>query len=143
MIVPDVNLLVYAYNEAAPHHLAAREWWEGVMSEGVRVGLPWVVAMGFVRLVTYPRVTPRPLPPRGALSLVGQWIERSHVAIINPGPRHLDILGALFDAVGVAGRLTTDVHLAALAIEYAAELCSNDSDFARMPGLSWSNPLAR
>lgn len=141
MIVPDVNLLVFAYNEAAPRHVAARTWWSQVMNQRLAVGLPWVVAMGFIRLVTYTRVTPRPLPANAALGLVRGWLARSHVEVINPGPRHLDILDELFAAVGVAGRLTTDIHLAALAIEYNAELFSNDTDFARMPGLRWRDPL--
>jgi len=142
LILPDVNLLIFAHNEDAPHHAAARAWWEGVMTDRLPVGLPWAVAMGFVRLVTFPRVTPRPLAPRAAVGLVRSWLDRSHVGVLTPGSRHLDILETLFDAAGVAGRLTTDVHLAALAIEHNAELCSNDADFARMPGLRWSNPLS-
>ena len=105
------------------------------------MGLPWAVALGFVRLVTHPRVMAAPLAPSTALAIVEGWLARPAVAIIEPGPRHLTILGRLFEATGVAASLTTDTHLAALAIEHQAELCSNDLDFARFPGLRWRNPL--
>lgn len=141
MIIPDVNLLLYAYNSAAPTHEAARDWWADCCNSRREVGLPWAVAMGFIRLTTVPRVTPRPLAPAVATDIVRDWLDRSHIEILTPGPRHLDILAELFAALGVAGRLTTDAHLAALAIEYNAELHSVDVDFARMPGLRWQNPL--
>lgn len=141
MIVVDVNLLVYAYNEAAPFHQAAREWWEGRLTRGDVVGLPWATALGFLRLVTHPRVLKDPLTPLGALSRVERWLERPGVRIVDPGPRHVAILRELFEATGVAAGLTTDTHLAAVAIEHQAELCSNDSDFSRFPGLRWRNPL--
>lgn len=141
MIVPDVNLLVYAHNRASPWHDEAREWWESSLTRRAPVGIPWVVSIGFVRLVTLPRVTPRPLGSARALGLVATWLERSHVDVLAPGPRHLDLLASLFDAAGVAGRLTTDAHIAAITIEHGAELHSNDADFARFPGLRWRNPI--
>ncbi|MSP60980.1 MAG: PIN domain-containing protein [Myxococcales bacterium] len=79
--------------------------------------------------------------PRAALSRVRTWKGRAHVRLVEPGPRHLDILDELFAATGVGGNLTTDTHLAALAIEYQAELHSNDADFSRFPGLHHRNPL--
>jgi uncharacterized protein len=141
VIVPDVNLLVYAYNEGAPHHPEARAWWEGLLSRAQPVGLPWAVLFGFVRLVTHPRVFEDPLPPRLALDHVEAWLERAEVRVLEPGPRHLVIARSLFEATGVAASLTTDTHLAALAIEHQCELHSNDRDFGRFPGLRWHNPL--
>lgn len=142
MILPDVNLLVYAYNTAAPHHRAARTWWEDALSGTSSVGLPWAVMLGFVRIVTHPRVLAPPLPYRDAIGHVRSWLARPAVRVIEPGPRHLDILQQMIEAAGVAGALTTDAHLAALAIENRCELHSNDADFARFPGLRWRNPLA-
>ena len=107
------------------------------------VGIPWVVVLGFIRLTTHAAVLELPLPPKAALARVGQWFAREHVQGLDPGPRHLVILDRLFDATGVGGNLTTDTHLAALAIEHQCELHSNDADFARFPGLRWHNPLAR
>ena len=142
MVVPDINLLVFAYNEAAPRHDAARAWWEGLMTGRERVGLPWAVVMGFIRLVTHASVLEAPLPPRPAVDRVQQWFALEHVQALDPGPRHLIILETLFGSTGVGGSLTTDTHLAALAIEHQCELHSNDADFARFPGLRWHNPLA-
>jgi len=142
MVVPDVNLLVFAYNEAAPRHDAARAWWEGLMTGREHIGLPWAVVLGFVRLVTHPAVLEEPLSPMAAIERVRQWFTREHVLTLDPGPRHLQIVEALFEATGVAANLTTDTHLAALAIEHQCELHSNDTDFGRFPGLRWRNPLA-
>ena len=142
MVVPDINLLVFAYNAAAPRHGAARAWWERLMMGRERVLLPWAVVFGFVRLVTHPAVLEEPLPPMVALARVRQWFLRDHVLPLDPGPRHLEIAEALFESTGVAANLTTDTHLAALAIEHQCELHSNDADFGRFPGLRWRNPLA-
>jgi toxin-antitoxin system PIN domain toxin len=135
-------LLVYAYNEAAPWHEPARAWWEATLSDESAVGLPWATVLGFVRLLTHPRVLQSPVPPEAALDRVEQWLELPSVRILEPGPRHLAIVRDLVHATGVAGSLTTDTHLAALAIEHQCELCSNDADFTRFPGLRWTNPLA-
>ncbi|HHQ49098.1 MAG TPA: type II toxin-antitoxin system VapC family toxin [Acidobacteria bacterium] len=141
MIVPDINLLMYAYTSDAPHHEAARSWWEGCLSGTVMVGIPWVVALGFVRLMSSRAVLTDPLTPVEALEHVASWLERPQALVLIPGPRHLEILSSIMAAAGVTGRLTTDAHLAALAMENQAELCSNDADFARFPGLRWHNPL--
>ena len=141
MIIPDVNLLVYAHNAAAPLHAPARQWWEDLVNAEQPIGVPWAVAFGFLRLVTHPSVLAEPLSALEALAYVRGWAEQSSVAVIEPGYRHLTIVEGLFAATGVAAGLTTDTHLAALAIEHQAELHSNDADFARFPGLRWKNPL--
>jgi toxin-antitoxin system PIN domain toxin len=141
VILPDVNLFVYAYNEAAVHHEAARTWLEDVMTREQPIALAWAVVMGFIRLVTHPAVVTTPLSPGDALDRVDEWVGREHVQLIEPGPRHLHVVRQLLEGIGVAGGLTTDAHLAALAIEYQCELVSNDADFARFPGLRWRNPL--
>jgi toxin-antitoxin system PIN domain toxin len=141
VIVPDVNLLIYAHNEAAAQHGAARAWWGDLLTREQPIALPWATIFGFVRLVTHPAVLVEPIRPEEALTRVRSWLERPHVRVLEPGPRHLEIVADLFAATGVAGNLTTDTHLAALAIEYKAELQSNDADFERFPGLRHRNPL--
>lgn len=141
MIVPDVNLLIYAHDTQAPHHEHARTWWEAALNGRRRVGVPWAVAFGFIRLVTHPAVMRSPLSPQDALSRVDQWFRCEHVTPLEPGPRHLAIVRELFDGTGVAASLTTDTHLAALAIEHRAEMHSNDRDFERFEGLRLRNPL--
>lgn len=141
MIVPDVNLLIYAYNSDAPHHTEAKAWWEDLLGSGEPVGIPWVTMLGFVRLMTHRTVLVTPLSPGRAIDHVRSWHTRPNVTVLEPGPRHLEIIGRLFETLGTAGQLTTDAHLAAVAIEHQCELCSNDADFGRFPGLRWSNPL--
>jgi toxin-antitoxin system PIN domain toxin len=133
---------VFAYNEAAPQHDAARGWWEQLMTGRERVGIPWAVVIGFVRLDSHPAVLEQPLSPGAGIERVRQWFAREHVQSLDPGPRHLVILETLFERTRVGGSLTTDTHLAALAIEHQCELHSNDTDFARFPGLRWHNPLS-
>ncbi len=142
MIVPDVNLLIYAHNAGARFHHESRMWWESAFAKELSIGLPWAVIFGFIRLVTHPSVLTDPISPAVALSHVRQWLGRDHVQILEPGPRHLDIVTELFDFAGVGGNLTTDIHLAAIAIEQRAELHSNDADFERFTGLRLHNPLA-
>jgi uncharacterized protein len=142
MVIPDITLLVFAYNEAAPRHDGARAWWEGLMTGREPIAVPWAVVFGFIRLVTHPAVLEAPLPAAAAIGLVRRWFTREHVLTLDPGPRHLQIVEGLVEATGVAGNLTTDTHLAALAIEHQCEVHSNDSDFRRFPGLRWRDPLA-
>ena len=142
MIIPDINLLIHAHNTEAPRHVLARMWWSDLLSHERTVGIPWAVALGFVRLVTHARVLERPLSAGEALDRVDSWLACPNVIVLDPGPRHLPICRSLFDALGVAGSLTTDVHLAALAIEHQAELHSNDADFRRFPGLRWHDPTS-
>lgn len=141
MILPDINLLVYAYNQDALEHVGARSWWERLLSSSEPVGLPWAVSCGFIRLMTHPAVLLEPLDPRRAIEHVRSWLDRPNVEVLDPGPRHLEVLARLLENLGVAGNLTTDAHLAALAIEHQCELHSNDGDFARFSGLRWRNPL--
>lgn len=141
MILPDLNLLVYAYNSDAPGHRRAKAWWESCLSETRPVGLPWVVILGYLRLTTSRRVLVDPFTTQEALGHIRSWIERPQVQVLHPGSRHLDLMDSLMHDAQASGDLTTDVHLAALAIEHQAELNTNDGDFSRFPGLRWTNPL--
>jgi toxin-antitoxin system PIN domain toxin len=137
----DLNLLIYAVDEASPHHVKARAWLETALSGDQTVGFAWTVLLGFVRLTTNPRVFRSPLTPAEALELVDSWLGQSCVTVLDPTERHSALLRELLVDVGTAGNLTSDAHLAALAIEHGAELCSTDGDFARFPRLRWMNPL--
>ena len=142
MIVPDVNLVVYAYNRDARDHARARAWWEGLLGGSEPVGLPWAVVLGFIRIMTHPAVLVSPLEPRRAVTHARSWLEQPNVEVLDPGPRHLELLERLLGDLGVAGNLTTDAHLAAIAIEHQCELHSNDADFGRFSGLRWRNPIS-
>jgi len=141
MILPDIHLLVYAYNTDAPGHRRAKAWWEACLSDLHPVGLPWVVVLGYLRLMTSRSVLVDPFSPQEAIGHIRSWLERPQVQILQPGPRHLELLDSLMRGAQASGSLSTDAHLAAVAIEHQAELHSNDGDFSRFPGLRWTNPL--
>ena len=137
----DLNLLLYAVDRGSPKHRAARAWLEATLSGTETVALPWAVLIGFVRLSTKPAIFAKPLSAEDALDIVDGWLAQSVVTIVAPGSRHSDVLRELLADLGTAGNLVSDAHLAALAIEHGAELCSCDSDFSRFPGLRWVDPL--
>lgn len=142
MKVLDLNVLLYALNADGPHHPAAKAWLEKTLSGDEAVGLPWVVVLGFLRLSTNPRVFPTPLEPAQAVSVLDSWLARPCVETLGPGSGHWSLLRELVLLAGTAADLTTDAHLAALAMERGAELHSTDTDFARFPRLRWVNLLA-
>lgn len=141
MIVPDVNLLLYATITGFPEHAAARAWLEDALNGDAELGLAAPALFGFLRLSTSARIFDAPLTVDRALGYVEEWLARPRARFLLPGPRHLEIAFRLLRGLGVAGNLTTDVQLAALAIEFQGELHSNDADFGRFAELRWINPL--
>jgi toxin-antitoxin system PIN domain toxin len=141
MIVPDANLLIYAVNKGAIPHRRAKSWLEDILSGPETVGLSWNVILAFLRLTTRQGPLHHPLSVSKALDLVDAWLNEAVVTVLHPGPKHARILRDLLEATGTGGNLTSDAHLAAIAIDHGAELCSADSDFARFQGLRWRNPL--
>ena len=141
MIVPDVNLLLHVHDSQSRRHGAARDWWETLMNGRGSVGLPWVAILGFIRIATNSKILENPMDVTSVCAHVRSWLGRPQAVVIHPGDRHADILFDLLEAAGSAGNLTTDAHLAALAIEHQAELHSTDADMARFPGPRWLNPL--
>lgn len=141
MKLPDLNLLLYAIDTEAPPHEQARAWLEDILSGTEAVAFAWTVLLGFVRISTNPAVLDRPLDAEEALDYVDDWLAQPIATIIHPSERHAALLRELLQPLGAAGNLTSDAHLAALAIEHGAELCSRDADFSRFPGLRWRDPL--
>lgn len=141
MILVDANLLLYAVNADLPLHPRARAWWESVLSGTQAVGIPWVVILAFVRLSTHPRIFTRPLSIEHAMGYIDEWLAQPVASVVAPGPQHWPILRNLLRLSGAAGNLTTDAHIAALALEKGYGVFSADSDFKRFPGLNHVNPL--
>ncbi len=141
MILLDANLLIYARVRSFPQHTQARSWLDARLSGGGPVGLPWPSLLGFLRIVTNPRVFERPEPVADAWHQVEAWLESDVAWIPQPTERHRDVLASLLMTAGVQANLVPDAHLAALAIEHGLQLCSTDGDFARFPDLRWQNPL--
>lgn len=141
MILPDVNLLVYAADETASHHERALDWIERTLSGTETVAFAWLVLVGFVRVTTNPRSVAHPWKAEQALDLIDSWLAQPVVTVVHPTDRHAAVLRDLMTPLGAAGNLTSDAHLAALAIEHGATLCSGDNDFSRFAGLRWVDPL--
>lgn len=141
MKLPDLNLLLYAYDAQSPYHLRSKAWLEEALSGDEALGFAWSVLVGFIRLTTQPRIYAHPLTSAEAFAIIERWLLQPNALIVHPTQRHFSILRGLLGSVGTAGNLTNDAHLAALAIEHEAEVCSPDSDFSRFAGVHWSNPL--
>jgi toxin-antitoxin system PIN domain toxin len=139
--LPDVNLLVYAVDESSRHHAQVRSWLEQTLSGTEEVGFAWLVLLGFLRLSTSPVAFGEALSPDRAFEFIDSWLGSPAASVVHPSERHASCLHDLLTPLGTAGNLTSDAHLAALAIEHGAEVCSSDNDFARFEGLRWFNPL--
>lgn len=131
MKIVDANVLLYSTNTASTHHVAAHRWLAAALSGTEAVGFPWVSLLAFIRLSTNPRVFPSPLSVSSAWDLVDSWLGQPSATIVAPTTRHPALLRGLLEQAGTAANLTTDAHLAALAIEHGAEVVSFDRDFAR------------
>jgi hypothetical protein len=142
MILVDANLLLYAANQSAPEHDAARGWLDHRLSGTARVGLPWPSLLAFVRLATNPVVVRRPVPVSAAWSQVREWLSVDVAWIPLPTERHAERVGQFCEAPWMTSRLVPDAHLAALAVEHGLTVCSSDGDFGRFAGVTWENPLA-
>jgi hypothetical protein len=139
--LPDLNLLIYAIDEGSPRHERARRWLEATLSGTEAVGFAWAILLGFARLATNPAILEAPLDVTEAMDYIDGWLNQSCATVVAPTEAHTSLLRKLLQPLGSAGNLTSDAHLAALAIEHGAELYSCDTDFARFEGLRWSDPL--
>ena len=143
MILPDVNVLVHAHNSDSTVHAAARAWWDGCLSGTEGIGLAWAAVLGFVRITTNRKIVARPLPTADVMERIHSWLELPHVHIAQPSDSHFSRLRSELERLGTAGNLTTDAHLAVLAMERGYVLYSTDADFGRFAGLRWINPCKR
>jgi toxin-antitoxin system PIN domain toxin len=139
--LPDVNLFVYAYDTFSPQHEPAKQWLEDALSGTETVAFAWVALLGFIRLTTSRQRLASPWSAEQALDVVDSWLTQPVATVVHPTPRHASVLRDLLVPLGAGGNLTTDAHLAALAIEHGATLCSSDVDFSRFAGLHWVDPL--
>ena len=125
----------------SPQHEKARQWWTECLQGNEGVALAWVVILGFVRIATHPKVFASPMPVEGALGRVEEWLALPHVYLVHPSASHFQTWAGLLNQLGTAADLTTDAHIAALAIERGLVLHTTDADFSRFQGLKWKNPL--
>ena len=142
MIVPDSNLLLYAYNAASTFHVPARAWWEACLSGAEPVGLVHPVIFSFVRISTHRRWVPEPFTLGEAVAHVASWTDRTVTRVLNEGPNHVQQVVELLEAAGSAGgNLVTDAQVAALAIAHRGTVHTADRDFQRFAALDCRFPL--
>ncbi len=141
MQTPDVNILIYAFREAAPDHLRYRRWLEELVNGSQAYALSDLVLSGFLRIVTNPRVFPVPSGLDKSLAFAAYLKAGVGYVSLQPGPRHWKIFTDLCASVGVRGNLVPDAYFAALAIESGCEWITRDTHFSRFPGLRWRHPL--
>ena len=141
MILPDLNLLLYAYNPHIPQHERACAWWEQALNGDELIGLPHELLFGFIRIATHPRLGGAAASLEAACKVVDSWLELPQVKVLFPDARHFARVVNLLQRAQARGSLVSDAILAAYALEHRACLCTNDADFARFPGLNWKNPL--
>lgn len=141
MVLPDVNVLIYAHREDTTQHRGCRRWLESVLNGDEAYGVSELVLSGFVRIVTHPKVFTKPSGMQDALAFADQLRDRPNCVLIEPGSRHWEIFRRLCTENGVKGNLVPDAYLAALAIESGCEWVTTDRDFSRFTGLRWRHPV--
>jgi uncharacterized protein len=141
VIVPDVNLLLYAYDSGSPFHAKAATWWQACLAGDEPVLLPEVVIFGFIRVSTNARAYHHPMTAAESIAHVRSWLEQAPVQIAVAAPGHCERVLALIAGLGTAGNLVTDAQIAAIALENDAVLHTADADFLRFKGLRWQNHL--
>jgi len=140
VILPDVNTLLHSVNRSATEHAVALRALRLGFDDPGGVAFAWTALLAILRLSTRRGIFPNPLSPEEALRVIENWLRHPRAQVAHPGERHAEVLGRLLRSVGAAGNLTTDAHLAALAIEHGATVVSFDRDFARFEGVRWILP---
>lgn len=141
MIVPDANILLYAWDSSAVLHARAKAWVEAAFSGEDLVGLAWQNIAAFLRISTNPRLVGQRYTIKEAAGIVDSWLDQPLVRVLIPGEQHWQLLLGILLQSRVIGPDITDAQLAALTIEYGGILYTTDRGFARFPGLRWINPL--
>ena len=143
MKLVDANVLLYAVNSDAPQHEPARSWLDRALSGDATVAFAWVALLAFVRLSTKTGLFPAPLTTDAAMDRVDAWLAAPPAVVVEPTVSHGSIMRELLANVGTGGNLTTDAHLAALAVEHRCAVVSFDNDFGRFAGVTWQHPATQ
>jgi toxin-antitoxin system PIN domain toxin len=141
MLLPDVNVLVYAHREDAVDHPRYRGWLQDLLASDSAYGISELVLSAFVRIVTHPKIFREPTPLEPALAFAAEVRDRPNAVVLAPGPRHWEIFTRYCRECGIRGSMVTDAYFAALALESGCEWVTTDRDYARFAGLAWRHPL--
>lgn len=142
MVIPDINVLIYAHREELPEHDRYAQWLTELAQSDEPFGASELVLFGFIRIVTNIRAFRTPTPRDQAFAFVSQLLARPNCLRLRPGPLHWEVFERLCIQAAATGKLVSDAHHAAIAIEHGGEWISADSDFARFAKLRWRHPLA-
>lgn len=137
----DANVLLYAIDSSDPRHETAKTFLEDALNGSVRVAIPWQTITAFLRISTNPRAYAEPLSPAHAWQFIADCLNAAPAWIPPQTKPTADILGDLLTAISATGNLVSDAALAAIALEHAIPVVTNDSDFHRFP-VTVLNPFA-
>jgi uncharacterized protein len=140
VVLVDANVLLYAVDSASAHHDESRGWLDRALAGAETVGFAWAVLLAFLRISTNAAIFPQPMAVEDATEQVERWLGAPAAAAVQPTARHAALLRGFLVQTGTAGNLTTDAHLATLAVEHGAEIVSYDRDFGRFPGVTHRLP---
>jgi uncharacterized protein len=143
MIVPDVQILVYAYDALSRFHRAARDYWSDALSTNSPIGIPVQSLCGFLRIITHPALGASRMPMAEALEIADEWFKLPQVRLLVPGDRHWVLLREVIIGSKAFGGFVSDAAIAATVMEYGATLHTTDRGFARIAGLRWANPIEK
>jgi toxin-antitoxin system PIN domain toxin len=141
MILPDVNVLIYAFRRDSARHAEYRAWLQAVVAGPNAYGVSPQVLAGVVRICTHPKIYRQTSPLAEALAYCRALLEPAHSTLIQPGDRHWSIFTDLCESSDVSGNLVQDAWFAALAIEHGCQWISTDADYRRFRGLQWHRPF--
>jgi toxin-antitoxin system PIN domain toxin len=141
LILPDVNVLIYAFRADSANHSNYRQWLSEIVNGDAAYGIAPQVLSSFVRICTHPRIYKQPSTLEDTLSFCSTLLEAPHATLVTPQDRHWTIFEALCVKARATGNLVPDAWLAALAIESGCEWVTTDGDFARFAGLRWRSPF--
>ena len=141
MILPDVNVLLYAFRADSANHVRYRVWLDALVNGSEAYAMSPQVLCSVVRLATHPRVFVAPSRLDDALAFARVLLEQPQCTVMTPAARHFSIFEDLCRTAAVTGNLVQDAWFAALAIETGCEWITTDGDFARFHGLRWRRPF--
>jgi uncharacterized protein len=143
MILPDVNVLIYAFRKDTPEHAVCNPWLTGIAAGDARFGISRLALGALVRITTNHRSYRAPATLAEAFAFCDVLLSQPNCQIVEPGERHWEIFQRLCIETDTRGPRVTDAWYAALAIEWGCEWVTMDRDYARFPGLRWSVPGRR
>jgi toxin-antitoxin system PIN domain toxin len=143
MILPDANVLIYAFRRDSPHHDTCKPWLDAVVAGDALFGVSPLALTAVARISTNPRAFRQPSTLTEAFGFCEDLLNQAHCVVVHPSERHWAIFQRLCLDTNTSGPRVTDAWFAALAIEHGCTWITYDRDYARFPGLDWRLPSGR